>query len=81
ADDVLSMSGSSQATGGSVDQIEVSGAVFDPSCGLNPVAGQATVQHVALTSIQQVTVHFHALCDGKVDVGGPGGGSGTVTLP
>ena len=81
SDDVLTLSGSSQGTGGAVDQIEVSGAVFDPSCRLNPVSGRATVQHVALASIQQAEVHFHALCDGKVDLGGSGAGSGSVALP
>jgi hypothetical protein len=86
SDDVYTVNGSTQGAGTSGDgQIAVTGAVFDPSCRRNPVAGTATIQQVGtsggLGGIQEGLVSFHAACDGNVDVAGTfGKGSAPLHL-
>ena len=67
---VYTIDGTDQQTGTSIDQLNVRGARLEPSCRRNPVAGEATLQHVSLLSIKQASIAFHAACDGNVDVGG-----------
>lgn len=76
SDDVYTLAGAQQgASTGAGGQVTLSGVVLDPSCRKNPVAGNAVIQEVSSTSIEQATVSFHAACDGKVDTAGGFGGT------
>jgi hypothetical protein len=85
SDDVYTVNGSQQGAGSTAEgQIAVTGAVLDPSCRRNPVAGMATMQQVGtgggLGSIQENYVSFHTACDGNADVIGTLGGKSTQPL-
>ena len=49
------------------DVILAPGAVFDPSCGLNPVAGEALVVEVGADDGGGDEWSFHEECDGRAD--------------
>jgi hypothetical protein len=75
SDDVYTVNGSQQGAGSTGEgQVAVTGAVLDPSCRRNPIAGSATVQQVGtgggLGAIQEDYVTFHSACDGNADVVG-----------
>jgi len=81
SDDVYTVDVTQQnVTGGGTKQLTISNARIDPSCRLSPVAGQATLQEVSGFSVRQEVLRFHAACDGKADVTGTFGTSGTVAL-
>jgi hypothetical protein len=86
SDDVYTVNGSTQGAGtGGTGQLAVTGAVLDPSCRKNPIAGSATVQQVGtgggIGGIQEGLVSFHAACDGDADVAGTfGKGSAPLKL-
>lgn len=74
SDDVLTIESTSASAGaglGATARVaKISGAVIDPSCRLNPVAGTAEITQVS-TIIPSITkISFHAACDGKAEVDG-----------
>jgi hypothetical protein len=76
ADDVFTLTGAQQGAGtGQSGQVTLTEVVLDPSCRKNPVSGDAIIQQVGTSSIEQDHVHFHAACDGKADVQGTLGGT------
>ncbi len=68
----MTINGANQAGGGggSAQQIDVSDVVLDPSCTLNPVSGEATIQDVSGLNVSQATITFHSACDGKASADG-----------
>jgi hypothetical protein len=80
-DDKYTVDGVDQAAGGTASgQISVDNVVVDPSCRLNPIGGDGTIQSVSTFSVRQERVTFHAACDGKADLRGTTGGTSQVKL-
>jgi len=70
SDDTITVTGGAQHvidTTNIRDVILAPGAVFDPSCGLNPVAGEALVVEVGADDGGGDEWSFHEECDGRAD--------------
>jgi hypothetical protein len=81
SDDVYDVTGSQQgASSSGGGQVAITGAVLDPACRKNPIAGSAIIQQVGSASIQEDSITFHAACDGNADVVGTLGGKSSAPL-
>lgn len=74
ADDTMTVDATSAGGGagvlGSARVATLKGAVLDPSCRLNPVAGTADITEVSGLIPTITKIQFHAACDGKAEVDG-----------
>jgi len=74
SDDVLTVDATSASGGagvlGSARVASIKGAVLDPSCRLNPIAGSADITQVSGLIPTITKIQFHATCDGKAEVDG-----------
>lgn len=74
SDDVLTIDATSASGGagllGSARVASIKGAVLDPGCRLNPIAGSADITQVSGIVPTITKIQFHAACDGKAEVDG-----------
>ena len=73
-DDVLTVDATSASGGAGVLSsarvASIKGAVLDPGCRLNPIAGSADITQVSGFVPTITKIQFHAACDGKAEVDG-----------
>lgn len=74
SDDVLTVEATSASAGAgllnSARVASIKGAILDPSCRLNPIAGSADITQVSGFIPTITKIQFHAACDGKAEVDG-----------
>ncbi len=74
SDDVLTVDATGASGGAGVlasaRVASIKGAVLDPGCRLNPIAGSADITQVSGFVPTITKIQFHAACDGKVEVDG-----------
>jgi hypothetical protein len=70
ADDRINVSGTYQRVDGTVLQAALTNVVVAGTCGLNPIAGTALIEHVGSgnSSAEVTSLSFHSACDGRADV-------------
>lgn len=66
----VSSTSASAGIGASARVVKVRGAVIDPSCRLNPIAGSADITEVSGFIPKIINIKFHAACDGMAEVDG-----------